>query len=212
MQATAHMQLVTKNKSSKLYNVISICKIEIKKNLAIAGFITHVRFRQFRSIFRWSSLGQVCWAGGSVQVTFLQHWLEWHSSNTPICPLSLSLSQWSSVIPSINGRWGGCPGSHNLCNAKIERVRAAHLSQPRPATLSNQIQTLRYSSAELSFPLTAEDVPAMDRVLLEVTYILVLNRHGKISRYRGKQWKKFLMPLDRKGGKLNTLNRSSQSL
>lgn len=59
-------------------------------------------------------------------------WLERLSSNASIC-LSLSLSQRSSV-PSFYGRWGGCPGSHNLCNAKIERVRAAHLT-PQLATL-----------------------------------------------------------------------------
>lgn len=37
--------------------------------------------------------------------------------------------------------WDGCPGSHNLCNAKIERVRAAHLSHPgaAPATATTSL-------------------------------------------------------------------------
>lgn len=71
--------------------------------------------------------------------------------------VSLSLSQRSSV-PSSYGRWGSCPSSHNLCNAKIERVRAAHLTpQPEPLKLKcclkstkNNTQILQYSSAELS--------------------------------------------------------------
>lgn len=55
----------------------------------------------------------------------------------------LSLSQRPSV-PTFYGRWGGCPGSHNLCNAKIERVRAAHLT-PRPETLQTNAASGAFS-------------------------------------------------------------------
>lgn len=77
--------------------------------------------------------GQISGSCGGGVVLFILTCQSW---NTSII-LSLSLRQRSSAIPWFHGGWDGCPGSHNLCNAKIERVRAAHLSHLSPPEQSN---------------------------------------------------------------------------
>lgn len=77
--------------------------------------------------------GQISGGCGGGVVLFILTCQSW---NTSII-LSLSLRQRSSAIPWFHGGWDGCPGSHNLCNAKIERVRAAHLSHLSPPEQSN---------------------------------------------------------------------------